>query len=234
MSTAVPPRRSVAADAPLVEGQRLDQPTFHERYEAMPPGTRAELIGGVVSMPRPASFDHSDSVIPLVVWLDRYAEHTPGVQVLENATVILGWRNEPQPDAGLRVRPEHGGRTRNEKRYFAGAPKLLAEVSRSSRYIDLGPKFDEYERAGLLEYVVRSVDPDEVLWHVLENGRYVSLEPGADGLIRSRVFPGLWLDPAALLKGDRAAVCTSLDRGLETPEHAAFAAGLASVPGPNR
>jgi hypothetical protein len=32
----------------LVEGQRLDQPTFHALYEAMPPGTRAELIDGVV------------------------------------------------------------------------------------------------------------------------------------------------------------------------------------------
>ena len=34
------PRRSV-------EGQRLDQPTFHSLYEAMRPGNRAELIGGV-------------------------------------------------------------------------------------------------------------------------------------------------------------------------------------------
>ena len=37
----------------LVEGQRLDQPTFHALYEAMPPGTRAELIDGVVYMPSP-------------------------------------------------------------------------------------------------------------------------------------------------------------------------------------
>jgi hypothetical protein len=36
---------------PLVHGQHLDQPTFHERYEAMSPDTRAELVGGVVYMP---------------------------------------------------------------------------------------------------------------------------------------------------------------------------------------
>ena len=30
----------------LVAGQHLDQPTFHERYAAMPPETRAELVGG--------------------------------------------------------------------------------------------------------------------------------------------------------------------------------------------
>ena len=63
---------------PLVEGQRLDQPTFHARYEAMPPGTRAELIGGVVFMPSPVSCDHGDALIPVVVWLDRFAEFTPG------------------------------------------------------------------------------------------------------------------------------------------------------------
>ena len=42
----------------LVEGQRLDQPTFHALYEAMPPGTRAELINGVVFMPNPVGLEH--------------------------------------------------------------------------------------------------------------------------------------------------------------------------------
>ena len=135
----------------------------------------------------------------------------------------------PSPTRVLRVRPEYGGRTRNEGGYVAGSPELLVEVSRATRYVDLGPKLDEYERAGVLEYVVRAVDPDEVLWHVLEGGRFVAVAPGQDGLYRSRVFPGLWLDPAALLAGDRAAVRDALDRGLATPEHAAFVAGLAAA-----
>ncbi len=46
------------ASPPLVNGQRLDRATFHERYEGMPPGTRAELIGGVVQMPSPLRGDH--------------------------------------------------------------------------------------------------------------------------------------------------------------------------------
>ena len=45
--------------APLVEGQRLDQTTFHERYEQMPEGTRAELINGVVHMPSPVGPEHA-------------------------------------------------------------------------------------------------------------------------------------------------------------------------------
>jgi Uma2 family endonuclease len=226
MSAANPPKQP--AIAPLVEGQRLDQPTFHARYEAMPPTTRAELIGGVVSMPSPASYDHGRPLIPLAAWLDRYAEFTPGVDPLDNTTVILNWRNEPQPDLMLRILPEHGGRTRNEGGYVVGVPELVIEVARASRYVDLGPKLDEYERAGVLEYVVRSVDPEEILWHVLERERFVVVAPGADGLYCSRAFPGLWLDPSALLRGDRAAVRAALDRGVQSPEHAAFVARLAS------
>jgi hypothetical protein len=47
---------------PLVNGQHLDQPAFHERYEAMPPQTRAELVGGVVHMPSPMRLDHGKPV----------------------------------------------------------------------------------------------------------------------------------------------------------------------------
>ncbi len=43
-----------------------------------------------------------------------------------------------------------------------------------------------------------------MIWHVLRESQQVAVPPGADGLYRSEVFPGLWLDPAALLAGDRA------------------------------
>ena len=45
---------------------------------------------------------------------------------------------------------------------------------------------------------------------------------GGDGLYRSTVFPGLWLDPQALLTGDRRRLRAVLDLGCATPEHAAF------------
>jgi hypothetical protein len=46
---------------PLEQGDHLDQKTFHARYEAMPEGTRAELIGGVVYMPSPLKLPHGKS-----------------------------------------------------------------------------------------------------------------------------------------------------------------------------
>ena len=40
---------------------------------------------------------------------------------------------------------------------------------------------------------------------------------------RSREFPALWLDRAALLRGDMSAVLNVLNQGLASPEHADFA-----------
>jgi hypothetical protein len=213
----------------LVEGQKLDQATFHERYEAMPSGTRAELINGVVSMPSLVGPEHGRALVPPLVWLSYYQEHTPGVEVLDNASTALYPKGEPQPDAQLRILPECGGRTRTERRLIRGVPELILEISHTSRFTDLGPKFDDYERVGVLEYVVRALDPDEVLWFELRKGRLVELQTSADGLFRSGAFPGLWLDPTALLAGDTRQLRDALDQGLRTPEHAAFVAKLAAI-----
>ena len=221
-----PDRRTVP---PLVAGQRLDQPTFHARYEAMPPGTQAELIDGVVFMPSPEGPRHARAQVPGIVWLSYYAENTPGVEVLDNATVILGPKNEPQPDAGLRILPEYGGRTGVHQRFLRGAPELLLEVAHATRYNDLGPKLKVYERAVVNEYIVRALEPDEVLWHTLTQRRFAPTAPDPDGLFRSRAFPGLWLDPAALLAGDTRRLRQVVDLGLATPEHAAFVARLAAA-----
>jgi Uma2 family endonuclease len=225
MSTVENPARVM----PLVEGQRLDRATFHERYEAMPPGTRVELINGVVYMPSPMGRDHSKAELSAGVWLNYYADHTPGVEALANASTLLGPLSEPQPDALLYILPEFGGRVRPDPQYVRGIPELVVEVARATRYVDLGPKLDEYERQGVLEYLVRAFDPDEILWHVWSAGRYVLVEPDDDGLVRSRTFPGLWLDPLALLADNTIRLRAVIDQGRTTREHAVFVAGLAAT-----
>ncbi len=213
----------------LVEGQRLDQPTFHAIYEAMPPNTRAELIDGVVYMPSPVGMSHGMAHIPILVWLAYYKEKTPGVQVMDNATTILGWKSEPQPDGLLRIMPECGGRTWDKGEYVHGAPELIVEVAKTSRYVDLGPKLDDYQQAGVLEYVVHAMDPDEIFWFGQEQGVLVQRPIGNDGFYHSTVFPGLWLDPQALLTENTQRLRTVLDLGCATPEHAAFVARLAAA-----
>jgi Uma2 family endonuclease len=135
----------------------------------------------------------------------------------------------PQPDAQLRILPECGGQTRDTDQFIVGAPELVVEVAKSSRTIDLGDKRADYERAGVREYVEVALEPGEVYWHIRRGRKLVRVRPGRDGLHRSKVFPGLWLDPAALLSGDIAGVFAALDRGLATPEHAEFVAHLAAV-----
>jgi Uma2 family endonuclease len=213
---------------PLEAGERLDQPTFHARYEAMTPSTRAELIDGVVYMPSPMRGDHGQIDDDLAGWFFHYRRSTPGIRSGGNITVILGQKSEPQPDRVLYLSEDAGGLSQfDAKGYVTGPPELIVEVARSSRAIDLGDKKKDYRRAGVPEYVVVEIDPDRVHWFVLRKGRYVQHPPAPDGIFRSTVFPGLWLDARALYAEDLDGLIAALERGLATPEHAAFAARLA-------
>lgn len=198
-----------AAVPPLVEGDRLDQAEFHRRYEAMPPGTHAELVDGVVFMPSAVGPEHGRAQVPALVWLSYYEAHTPGVEVRDNTSTVLGPRSEPQPDGLLRILTEYGGRTQTDRRFVRGVPELVVEVSHTTRFADLGPKRSDYERAGVLEYVVRGLEPDEVRWHVLRDGHLVAVPPDADGLYRSRAFPG----PVARPDGTHVAEHAATARG---------------------
>lgn len=225
MSTAESPK--VRTPSPLTAGQKLDQPTFHEQYKAMPPGTRAELVGGVVYMPSPLSAEHSDADECAALWIAHYRLSTPGLKGGGGATTKLGRFGEVQPDRQLRIRAEFGGQTQVVDGYIVGPPEFVFEIAKSSLAYDMGEKKAEYEEAGVREYVVAAMDQREIHWFSLHDGRYTALPAGADEVFRSQVFPGLWLAPAAFFDDDLAGVIAALDRGLATPEHAAFAAGLA-------
>jgi len=218
------------ATPPLEAGDRLDAAEFHRRYAAMPHVKKAELLQGVVYMGSPVSFDaHGRQQALLLGWLVAYAAATPGVEPADNATLRLGPESEPQPDALLLIRPECGGQARVKDGYLHGPPELVAEVASSSVSYDLHVKRDVYREHGVREYLVWRVRDRAVDWFVLSGAAYEPLEPGADGLLRSESFPGLWLDPEALLAGDTARVLAALQQGLGSPEHAAFAARLAAA-----
>jgi Uma2 family endonuclease len=213
---------------PLENGDHLDQKTFHARYEAMPEDVRAELIGGVVFMPSPLKRPHGGIHLRVIHWLTEYQDATPGIEAFDNATNILGEDSEPQPDACLLIAPGKGGQTREEDDYIVGPPELIVEVASSTDSIDLHGKRRDYEQAGVREYVVVVIRQARVFWFVRREGTFQELAPGADGILRSEVFPGLWLDPAALLRRDAARMREVLRQGLATPEHATFAAQLAA------
>jgi Uma2 family endonuclease len=211
---------------PLEAGQHLDQPTFHERYEAMPDDTWAELVGGVVYMPSPVRNEHSEPDDDVAYWLGHYKRYTKGLRSGKNATVILDVSAEVQPDGHLRIPQALGGQTRIERGFIVGAPELVVEIARSSRHYDLNEKKGDYERAGVREYLVIELDPNRIHWFIRGRNRFRKLRPGPDGIYRSEVFPGLWLDPEALYDEDLDRLIEVLEQGLATPEHAAFAAEL--------
>jgi Uma2 family endonuclease len=224
-------RRMTGTLPPLVPGQRLDRAEFHRRYEAMPPDTRAELIGGVVVMSSPVGFAHGRNSANVVTWVNLYRRRTPGVSVGDNTSTALDNLGEPQPDALLRILPECGGQTRTEGRLIVGAPELVVEVADTTRSTDLGAKREDYRRAGVLEYVAVVLEPGRVDWHVRRGDELVEVPADPDGIYRSEAFPGLWLDPTALLGDDLDGLITTLERGLASPGHAAFVARLAVVRG---
>jgi Uma2 family endonuclease len=212
---------------PLAAGDKLTRDEFLLRWELNPEIKRAELIGGTVFMPSPLSFEHAETDSPVsgIFWL--YSALTPGTRSGMNATTLM-LEDAPQPDDYLRILPEYGGQCATEGKYLKGAPELIAEVSRSSAAYDLHQKLDLYEEAGVKEYIAVLIYEREVRWHRLTKKGYQLRGPGADGIHRSVVFPGLWLDGKALLAGDMARVLAVLQDGLKSPEHAAFVTTLAA------
>jgi Uma2 family endonuclease len=213
---------------PLEPGDRLTRDEFERRYEAMPPGVKAELLEGVVHMPSPTRFRrHGRPHSHLITWLGYYESGTPGVVTGDNSTTRLDMDNEPQPDAVLLIDPACGGQARiSADDYIENAPEFVAEVAASSVSIDLHTKFRVYQRSGVREYLVWRVLDQAIDWFVLRTGQYERLLPDMQGVLRSEVFPGLWLDTAALLRGDIAAVLATVQQGLASPEHEAFVARL--------
>jgi Uma2 family endonuclease len=212
----------------LENGDRLTRAEFECRYDAMPHLKKAELIEGVVYVPSPVRHrQHGSPHAHLVGWLFQYAANTPGVEVGDNSSVRLDLDNEPQPDALLLIDPACGGQVRvSADGIIEGAPELVAEVASSSVSYDLHAKLHVYRRNGVREYLVWRVLEREIDWFVLRDGQYERMPVDAQGLLQSEVLPGLWLDPAALVRGDLATVLAIVQQGLASPEHVAFVTRL--------
>jgi Uma2 family endonuclease len=213
---------------PLETGDHLTRREFERRYHAMPNVKKAELIEGVVYMPSPVRFkSHGSPHLQMVTWLGVYLGYTPGLSAGDNVTVRLDPDNEPQPDALLRLEKEKGGRSEiSVDDYIEGAPELVIEIAGSSASYDLHEKLTVYRRNGVREYIVWQVHEQQIDWFALEDEQYIKLQPDEAGIVRSRMFPGLWLHVSAMLGGDIPTFLSVLQQGLATPEHQAFVTSL--------
>ena len=199
---------------PLENGDQLTRLEFETRYHRMPHLKKAELIEGVVYLGSPLRIDrHGNPHIHVATWLGTYEAATAGVQAGDNCTVRLDADNEPQPDALLRIK-EGGQSTITEDGYVEGAPELIVEIAASTVSIDLHDKQRVYRRNQVQEYLVWRVYDRQVDWFRLTQGKYLKLQPDEQGIIKSEVYPGLWLDVPALLSGNLAKVLAVLQQGI--------------------
>jgi len=214
---------------PLEPSDCLTRDEFERRYQAMPGLKKAELIEGVVHMPSPVRWDHhAQPHAHLIWWLVNYSLRTPGVGVGDNASVRLDAKNEPQPDATMIILPGAVGQARKTSDdYVEGAPELVAEIAASSASIDLNAKFRVYRRNQVQEYLVWRMEDQAIDWFELREGQYEPIAADSAGVLKSRVFPGLWLAGKALAAGDLTSVHEVLEQGLRSVEHREFIARLA-------
>jgi len=215
---------------PLDNGDRLDAEEFLRRYDTMPGVKKAELVHGIVYMPSPVFIEqHGEPDSLAQGWLLNYAIATPGTRSATNSTTRLGPDDVPQPDGLLRILPECGGQSRVEDKILGGAPELAFEVAASSVSLDSHAKKQVYEAAEMREYILWRTLDGAVDWWTRRDEGFVAIAPGEDGILRSEVFPGLWLDPVALLEGDGLRVMAVLNAGLASADHKAFVERLRTV-----
>ena len=214
--------------APLESGDRLSRSEFERRYTNDPEIHKAELIEGVVYVASPVrATRHGQPHAIIMAWLIGYWTATPGVGLYDNTTVRLDEDNEPQPDALLRIESEAiGNSIISADDYIEGAPELVVEIAASSASYDMNAKLNAYRRNGVKEYIVWQIYENKLDWFSLQNSLYIPLQPDTSGVIRSQVFPGLWLAVESLRERNLQQLLAILQQGLQTPEHQEFVESL--------
>lgn len=176
---------------------RLPNKTMAD-FDALPEGTLAQLINGVLVMtPSPLSI-HQLAVGNLLVELTSFVhDHKLGHVVPGPMDVQFSDENIFQPDI-LFVSHERAEIITNRR--IMGAPDLIVEVlSRTTGYYDLLVKKTVYEEHGVREYWI--VDPMKRFIRVLVNNGDGFVQHTKDqsvGMVRSTILDGFEVDLAAI------------------------------------
>jgi len=201
---------------------------FEVRFDVTPDLKMAELIEGIVYItPKPIPLlTFGEPCAHLIGWLAQYDVETPGVEGGAHAHIRLDAFNEPQPEVSLIIRPECGGAVRIVNGMVEGPPELVTEVTYDTPVVDPNTRLYLYRRHGIREYIRWRTTERTIDWFALHGERYERLPSDSAGVIRSEVFPGLWLDTDSMLRNDPLAVRQCQELGNASPEHARFAARL--------
>jgi Uma2 family endonuclease len=159
----------------------------------------AEWVDGEIVDMTPVGWEHQRVVRFLVTLLDLYVQaHKAGEIVFEPFQMKTG------PDLPGRAPDIMFLSKENLKRlrptHVEGPADLVVEVvSPGSRGRDRGDKFFEYEKGGVCEFWLVDPERKQAEFYVLgKTGVYRPVMPDADGIYRSTILKGLWLNVAWL------------------------------------
>jgi Uma2 family endonuclease len=167
---------------------------FLQRYD----DTHAEWVNGEAIPKMPVSVIHQKLSGFLYTLLSVWAEYHQIGEVYHPPLLVKlplpeGKEVAREPDIVVILHTNPG---RFAEQYFEGAPDVIVEiVSPASRQTDRHVKFEEYETAGVPEYWV--IDPDRRYAEFFqrdEAGLYRMAFSGSEGVYRSRVLEGFWLE----------------------------------------
>jgi Uma2 family endonuclease len=181
------------AGAHAAPKEPLSFEAFLQQYD----DTHAEWVNGEVIPKMPASVVHQRSSRFLYTLINTWVEYHQLGEVHHPPLLV----KLPLPDNREVARePDivvilNGNLGRFAEQYFDGAPDLIVEIaSPASRHTDRTVKYEEYETAGVPEYWL--IDPDRQYAEFFQRddaGLYRVAFSGSEGVYRSRVLEGFWL-----------------------------------------
>lgn len=166
--------------------------SYEEFLDWLDEDTLADWVDGEVIMTSPASVVHQDLAGLLNSVLRAFVEqHTLGLVLAAPFQMRLELSSR-EPDLLFLARA-HLDRLR--KAHVDGSADLVVEISSpESVGRDRGEKFYEYEQAGIPEYWLLDPQTRRAEFYQLgPEGQYHLTAPDKQGIYRSAVLPGFWL-----------------------------------------
>ena len=168
--------------------------TYEQFLRTVPEDVHAEWVDGEVVPMTPVSRDHNELSVFLLALLQHYVE-------AQNLGKIFCEPFQMKTGPGLPGRSpdllfvSKKKLSQLKKNYLQGAADLVIEIiSPDSRARDRGEKFYEYEQGGVREYwLIDPVRKQVEFYELGKNGIYRLMNVGEDGIFRSQVLKGLWL-----------------------------------------
>lgn len=180
--------------SPATGSLPLPRMTFEEFLE-WSGDTNAEWVDGEVILMSPASEPHQELAGFLMALLRHFVEAKQSGRILM-APYLMKLSTRPsgrEPDIVFVSRDRLDRLKRN---YLDGPADLVVEIiSPESQTRDRGEKYHEYETAGIKEYWLLDPTRKRAEFYSLSPDKtYIRMAIETDGIFRSEVLEGLWLN----------------------------------------